>query len=27
MYLLARCYTVLIHWYYLESVISHPSFK
>jgi len=27
MCLLARCYTVLIHWYFFESVISHPSFK
>jgi len=27
MCLLARCYTVLIHYYFLESVISHPSFK
>jgi len=26
MCLLARCYTVLIHYYFLESVISHPSF-
>jgi len=27
MCLLARCYTVRIHYYFLESVISHPSFK
>ena len=27
MCLLARCYTVLIHWYYLEPVITNSSFQ